>query len=455
MNNIFKGITALLLVTFFVASCDYLDPEINIDPNNPTDVSMDLLLPAAQANFAYTMGGDIGRYTSCWTQHHSGVERQHSAIEVYNIKESDSDNTWNTMYADVMKELDTLSTKADETSSPHYKGLSQVITAMAVGTMVDLFNDIPFSEALVGAENLTPAYDNAATLYANIQTMLDDAIVNLSAAESNFSPGADDLMLGGDLAAWIAAANTLKARYTLRLTGVDGAAAASTRALTHIDAGSIASNAGDAQVDFVEGQKNPLYAFNDERGDIRMGKFFVDWMVAKGDPRIAGFAADGAASTGSAAGVFEIGASMPGTFYASQASPVMFVSYVESKFIEAEAAFRTGDMGRAATAHNEAVMASLAKVGVSDATFEANEAAEDMSTITLEKIMEHKYIAMYTQLEAFSDWRRTGIPALSPAAGQNQIARRMIYPGDERRYNVNNMPAGVTQYDRVFLGPVI
>ncbi len=448
MNNILKGIAALFLVVFSVTSCDYLDPEINIDPNNPTDVSMDLLLPAAQANFAYTMGGDFGRYTSCWTQHHAGVERQHSAIEVYNIKESDTNTAWNTMYSDVLKELNILMVKADELGAPHYKGVAQVVTAMGVAVMVDLFNDVPYREALQGADNLTPAYQGGAALYDEVQSLLDEAITNLSATESNFSPSTDDIMLGGDLAAWIAAANSLKARYALRLTDLNGNAAASS-ALTHLASGAITSNAGDAQVDFIAGQNNPLFAFNDERGDIRMGAFFMDWMASKGDPRASSFAADASAG-GSAAGVFEIGASMPGSFFGGQASPVMFVSYAETKFIEAEAAFRTNDLPRAATAHNEAVMAALAKVGVSDATFEANEASETDATITLEKILEHKYISMYTQVEAFSDWRRTGVPALSPADGQTQIARRFPYPGDERRYNSANMPSGVTQYDRVF-----
>ena len=62
---------------------------------------------------------------------------------------------------------------------------------------------------------------------------------------------------------------------------------------------------------------------------------------------------------------------------------------------------------------------------------------ETAATITLEKIMTQKYIAMFTQPEVYSDWRRTNIPMLTPNAGASiaEIPRRLPTAQNERLYN--------------------
>ena len=119
------------------------------------------------------------------------------------------------------------------------------------------------------------------------------------------------------------------------------------------------------------------------------------------------------------------------------------VTYVEMKFIEAEAKLGS-DADGAAAAYNEAVKASLAKMGASDTDWEATNAAETGATITLEKIMKQKYIAMYAQFEGFNDWRRTdNIIGLDVAADatQSSIPRRLPYPTSTQTYN-SNAPQG-------------
>ena len=448
----------LILILFigsalFMGGCDFVNEEINIDPNKPTDVSMELLLPPTQTAYAFVAGGDFGRFATIWSQQHAGVERQHAGYEVYLVKEGDVNGGWTTMYADVLNELSIILTKADETSSPHYAGVAKVMTAASLGMLVDLFGDIPYTQALQGATNLTPTYDNANDVYTTIQTLLDESITDLANGASNFSPGNDDLIYGGDLALWTAAARTLKARYHLHLSAVDGAAHAS--ALADIDAGAITSNASSAMIPFEGGNPGPWFLFEVDRGDVVMSGTLIDMMNNISDPRLAVYATqnDVGVYAGAAPGMPDNspGISRFGSLYASAASSIAFVSYAEAKFIEAEAAFETGDMARSATAHNEAITASLDAAGVSDTAFLAAEASETMGTITLEKILTHKYIALYSQLEVYNDLRRTGIPALSPSANSNasNIATRFPYPGDERRFNIN-MPQGVTVFDKIF-----
>lgn len=451
MKNIIKYLAVILAL--FAGSCNFIDSDLNIDPNNPGDVSINLLLPQTQATWAYIQGGDLGRYSSCWTQHHSGQERQHQAIEIYQMLESDVNNAWTGIYAGCLKDLNIILEKAQESNSPHYAGVAKIMTALVIGNTVDYFNDVPFSDALKGADQLKPSYDTGAEVYASIQNLLSEAITDLGSATSTFKLNAkSDLVYGGNVAKWTALAHTLKARYMLHLSKIDNGAYG--KVLGEIGSG-IASNADNAMFTFGSAatEANPWQQFESQRGDVVMGKFFIDLLKSTNDPRLPKFATTNADGeyVGAGAGVFgNISVnSRFGPYYASTASPVPFATFAETKFIEAEAAFAT-DKARAATAHNDAVKASLAQIGVSDDAFVAAHASEDASTITLEKIMTQKYIAMYTTLEPLTDWRRTGLPNLQPAQGSTEVARRFTYPQDERLYNAPNYISNVTVFDRVF-----
>ncbi|TNE67973.1 MAG: SusD/RagB family nutrient-binding outer membrane lipoprotein, partial [Bacteroidetes bacterium] len=293
-----------------------------------------------------------------------------------------------------------------------------------------------------------PAYDTQEIVYQDIQTLLSDAIADLSkgAGDNVTAPGLDDLIFNGDASKWLVTANILKARYENHLSKRDPAGSA-TRTLAAIDAANAAGLDGtddDCNAIFP-GDGNSLnqwYAFQNERGDyIKMAEGFVNLLESIDDPRLAAYAALDADGniTGTPLGTTVTTTSDIGTFFASPDSPAPMVSYVEAKFIEAEAAFRADQKMRAAMAHNAAIKAHIRYVTGADAPADyiTNQASETDATITLEKIMTHKYVALFTQFEVYNDWRRTSIPALSPnpnglVAG---IPRRLPTPSNERLYN--------------------
>lgn len=446
---------ALLLALFAAPGCNFLDYDLNTDPNKPADVAMKQLLPTTQVSLAYYQGGDLGRYLACWTQYHSGFDRQHLAIEVYQITESDVNNYWGGMYATTLSDTKALLDKAAETNSPHYAGVARVMWALAFSHLVDVYNDIPYSDALQGERAIQPKFDNAANIYNDLIAQLDQAVTDLSAASSTLKPGSDDLIFGGNLGKWTKMAHSLKARLQLHRAKIDPSAY--DNVLASLAAGGMSSNADNAMVKFGSDATaaNPWYQFEDQRGDVCMGFYFLDLMNSLNDPRRAAFATETASGyVGARAGVSSEGpsASRFGPFYGSANSPIPFLLYPEVKFMEAEAAFKKGNLAVAAAAHNEGVKASLAMFSVSDAAYETANASETDATITLEKIMTQKYIALYTMPETFNDWRRTGLPNLQPAAGQSKIARRWPVAQDERVYNnANYQPySGVTAFDRVF-----
>lgn len=443
MKNIAYIVALLMSVSMGCES--WIDEEINVDPNNPIEVSSSNILAAPEVGWGYLRGSDLGRFNSIFTQHHAGVERQHAGFEVYNVKEDDVNNSWNSTYSDVLQELDIIIGKAEgESPSPHFAGVAKVLTADALMLTTDMYGDVPFSQAF-DEEDLTPAYDTQTSVYESIQSLLDAAIADLSAGTSTFSPGAnDDLIYGGDLANWQLYARTLKAKAYLHLGKVD--AQNYQRALDQIDAGVFASNEDDAEIQFITAAtgSSPWFQFMDQRGDIRMGAFFINLMEANVDPRLPVFADSSGANAfkGAVAGIPDGSANVPG-FYAEADAIVPLATYAEIKFVEAEAAFQTDDTDRAAAAHNAGVIASLEKFGVYDpaSPFVAAHAQFTGAAITLEEIMTQKYVAMYTNPESYTDWRRTGIPNLAPAAGQSQIILQWPTPQSERLYNSENAPA--------------
>lgn len=444
-----------ILLTFLLTSCEkWINPDYNIDPNQPTEVTLPLLLPTAEAGFGYAFGGDLAMPCRCWMQQLAGGANQPLGYDRYGVTASDMDNVWKwAMYAGPLMDCNRMMSLATRQNAPHYQGCAKVLMVIGMGYMTDLWGSVPYSDAFNGEGGvLQPKYDSQEAIYTTIIALLDEAITDLSAATSMFSPGGDDLIYGGDLSKWTKAAYSIKARLLLHLTKVKGNTYY-TDALNAL-ANGFAANTDDMDVFFGDAvnENNPMYQFFiDQRpGDATMGKFFVDKLVADEDPRLPQLSTG---VTGSPAGSGLPGDD-PGPYYCSPASPVPFISFVETKFIEAECKFQTGDAAGAATAYNEAVKANLAKLGVSDPTWEGIHANENAGSISLNTIIMGKYIGLAFQIEVFNDWKRTGIPALTPAAyntTNNIIPRRYPYPTNEKIYNTANCPTtNVSLIDRTW-----
>ncbi len=427
-----KSLLILLGFAFAMFACNsWIDPNLNVDPTSPSDVPLKTVLPTTQVGIAYVLGGDIGRFTGCFTQQFYGWNRQHQGIYNYTFKEDDIDNAWNTMYAGPMMDLYFIINKADELNSPYYKGAAQVLMAFSLGMWTDLMGDIPYNDAFKGTKTLAPKYDTQEQIYNSIFALLDNAINNLKSTTSVLKPGADDFMYGGKVAKWIKAAYTLKARYYLHLKKYDEALAALQNGFT--------SNDDDMQITFTdkETEANPLYQFDVQRGDVNMGPKLMELMNQFNDPRRPFFAKK------DDNGLYSENSPL-GPFYASINSPVPFITYVEAKFIESECQFAKGNKNAAYNAYKEGILASMKKVGVADPDAQAyfNQPSVDVgeNNLSLENILTQKYIACFFSPEVYTDWRRTGYPVLTPVKG-NKIPRRFPYPQSERLYNFQNVKA--------------
>jgi hypothetical protein len=431
-NRYLIKLGTILLLAVFISSCEkWIDPKINEDPDSVVDVPYNLLLPSIEVDLGYVLGGmDVRGVAGMWVQHVAGIAQQAATMgKNYNITEADVNNLWNSLYNGSMMDLTIFLTKTGD-ANPQARGVGKVLMAFTLGSTTDLFGDIPYTEAFKGNAALKPKYDTQQSIYAVINTLLTEAIADLGTANSaNTVPlgsAANDLIYNGNKSKWIAAAHSLRARYAIHLSkkgSVDY------NAILADCAAGISSNANDFQMPFgdTESNANPLFQFDVQRPNYVDASTLFETRAA-GDPRLA---------------VFVGGGKVFGTFYGSINSPVPFMSYVETKFIESEAQFRKASQAAANAAYDAAVTASLAKFGVTDATWLTANTTGVLGDRNLQNIIEAKHIAMFMQVEAFTDYRRTGFPVLVPTAGAS-VPVRFPYCTDERLYNAENVPTGIT-----------
>ncbi len=216
-----KSITFLLLGTILFVSCKkYLD--INRDPNNPLRVEVSKLLPTAENSLGNALAigngttGGLSQILSVYTHQLSTRESQ----DQYGYTGSGFyiGTAWPTMYQGVFENLEKIIKIAGENGDMQYVGIAKILKAYGYSQFVDVFGDIPFSEAnRLDSTIRYPKFDDDATIYPKLIMLLDQAIADLNntAALNLNKPRTDDVIYGGNVARWIKAANTIKLKlYT-------------------------------------------------------------------------------------------------------------------------------------------------------------------------------------------------------------------------------------------------
>lgn len=189
---------------------------------------------------------------------------------------------------------------------------------------------------------------------------------------------------------------------------------------------------------------NPIGGFYAQTPHAVVSESFREMLTDANDPRL---------STIFRNIPFSGGNRRPGDYFAGPTAPVRLVSYAEQEFIRAEALLRTGDTPGAQDVLQEVMRTSMDEISNGEITNEEADAyiaeygqLDGSEAENLNTIMTQKYIAMFTTMEPWTDFRRTGYPELTPipngptsANPNGEIPRRLIYPQSERLRN-NNFP---------------
>jgi hypothetical protein len=444
MNRYLKAALTAALPAVVLAGCnDFLKcAECVKDPDSPTAATSQQRLVAAQASLWETMNGDLARLISMWMQTMAGTDRQFLAYGTYVIGDGDYEGEFFRPYRPTLLDLHNIEAVESENGDQVYVGVAQVLEAWSMGTVADIWGDVPYSQAARPDSFPTPVYDAQQDVYANLQTLLDNAISNLGG--SGAGPGPADLVYGGDSQAWIELAHTLKARLYLHTAEVDPTAYQ--KALDEADLG-ISSNAGDYVIPYTAttGQDNNWHQFmiRERAGYMSPGANLIDLLTDMGDPRLEAYfvhgddpniigAAPGEGVTGRLAALNPDGRG-------AQDYQQPLVTYNENLLIKAEAQFQTGDEPGALTTLNQERAAwntatpwhkALSLSALSGLSGDA----------LLEAIMTEKYIVLFQNLESWNDYKRTCIPALTPAAGKAVVPGRIPYSATEKQTNGDNVP---------------
>jgi hypothetical protein len=439
-------LTTLLL---FSTSCKKeFFTDVNDNPNSPPQIVPYVLLSSTEGALGWTSGSTHSFFTSILTQQVEGASRQAFAYNQYIFTSQDFDDPWSNWYTSVMENDKTLMDIADSKGDNRYSGISRVIMAYAVQQVVDAWGSVPYSKALQGFNEFHPIYDNATDLYNNvIDKLLTDAISNLQNSTPGFdtpSQHGEDVIYGGDAESWIAFAYAIKAR--LYINQSEGDATMATKALGAVDS---ANTHGFTTAQYIFGgdetAANPMYQYNENRADISFTtSTLATTLEGNLDPRY-DVLFDSTFNDVNGVGL--------GDFYGAPDAPAVLISTDELLFISAEARVRTGDFAGADADFKAAIQANMDRLGVDAASATAYIAANGTLPLTtvpaVAAIGYEEWVSLFLNPQAFTVWRRTDSPTLTPVSG-GQVPRRFLYPQTEYTYNASNVPAATLYSPTLF-----
>lgn len=205
-KNLFKtlSLTGLIAVA---SSCNLTDLDINVDPNRPANGSLALLLPVAEntaiSSFTAINSNAMG-FAGLWT-----------VSDAYDLSNTSFQGTWNGGFQNLQIIEEMLKSSADG-KNPRYRGIALTLKAYTVGNYVDMFGDMPYTEAWKGniAEpNKSPKFDKDSDIYEALLKLCDEAVAELAKPQ----PVAvqNDYMGSGNATTWTRIAKTVKLRLLL------------------------------------------------------------------------------------------------------------------------------------------------------------------------------------------------------------------------------------------------
>ena len=468
-----KNIYLLVLVLgVLVSACELPD---NVNPNAATDVPIETIMTNALRDGLkhiddMSQNRNVSRFLC---QYNS--QMQYTDPSRYQFSDRQiPDGYWNTSYL-VLRDLMEIKILLDEipSGSDAYNrnkankvATVDIMEVLMYHNLVDFFGNVPYSAALGGADNKTPSYDDAATIYTDLQARLDADISTLTAGSGDGSWGGEDIVFGGDVAMWKKAAATLKLRLALRLADVN-AGTAQSELTAAVAAGPF--EAGESmQLPWVGVSPhvntiNQLFVV-DNRNDYAPSLTIIAKMESLFDARMPAYFTQTDTSTEAGVEKWAYVGLTYGLIANSQYSlfshysdamfaadfPATFMSNAEVEFLYAEAAARglTGTPGTAQEHYEAGIAESHAHWGVTmDPSYLALVDVAWDDARNKELIGIQKWIALYNQgNEGWATFRMFDWPVLTPPLEMTyvDIPMRMPYPYNEPDLNGDNYTAAAS-----------
>ncbi|RDC56682.1 SusD/RagB family nutrient-binding outer membrane lipoprotein [Pedobacter chinensis] len=485
MKNIKKYILLAVSVGVLATSCKKFGDfgDTNVDRTKVSKAATRALLTYAMqktqargdqsgSSAANTAGVAVLSSTGAiFGQHIS--EGPYLTVSPFNDAGSTLNPSYYTFYSEILKNLNQIITFA-EAGAPEADAaangsinnqiaVARIMKAYVFWKVTDRWGDIPYTEAL-NIENITPRFSKQEDIYKDLFKELKEAVAQIDGGAGPTG----DIMFNGDMTSWKKFAATQRLLMALRLSKVypnagDFAATefASALAATPITAGET------LEYTFLGGDPNNYnpwynnYSIS-KRNDFAISKTLVDIMKnnASGtDPRLPvyGEVLAGNQVIGLQFGV-QVQTNIPNSYsrigeaLRTTDAPAYIFTGAQVQFALAEAAKRgwiAGGDAIAATYYNAGIDASLTQYGVADPAFKTLTGIVYNPATALQQIGTQRWIALYLDgWEAWTEFRRTGFPALVPGPNSQNgtvIPRRVGYPTADQTTNRDNYDAALAQ----------
>jgi Starch-binding associating with outer membrane len=410
-------------------------------------------------------------------------------------------NNENTNSAPVTNLVDVVYNTRNDPAQVNLYNIARIFKVYLFQRLTDMYGDIPYSQAGLGyISGITePVYDKQQAIYTDMLNQLDSAAAALNPSAA--TPGAADLIYGGNVAQWQKFAYSEMVRIAMRMSKVDPSTA-QTWVQKAVAGGTFASNADNAilihQAAAANGAGSQVangsglvFIYNDPAA-AHLSETFVNFLKSTNDPRLSylgtvisddvtplpsemgdttaadqlgqpnGYDLDGGVTDVSTApnypGNQNLYSYVNRYTFARSDAPTFFLTYSETQLLLAEAAQRGWiTTGSAATYYASGVTAAMEMLGLqagagpSTAQVTAYVTANPLVAGSEFQMINNQYwvASFMDETESWANWRRSGYPVLTPVnyagnATNGTIPRRYTYSTVEAATNSTNYNAAVS-----------
>jgi hypothetical protein len=353
----------------------------------------------------------------------------------------------------------------------------EILRILAFHRTTDQLGDLPYTEAMLGNDNLKPIYDTQQSIYHAMLSELDAAIQSMDDTKPDIFGNADPYFKG-NIAKWKKFGYTLMMRLGMRMSDIEPETAKLW--VEKAAAGGVMTELSDiAYIKYanITGQMNPRVNsmiggdYASPGGDnVEGGKWsatFIDYLKNTEDPRLSvlsvvwvpsgsSYVADNtpenqkgmvSGSINTKPGDFDT-YSEPSLLYIDRGSPIVTIQPAEAYLLLAEAALRGWDVGTTAEeAYNNAVRTAMSRWSLWP-TVTPHSAVIPLADVDaylalnpylsagtfdqqLEQISTQKWVSLLgDEWEIWSNWRRTKYPVFNYANWTNTSGDKVSYPGN-------------------------
>jgi len=291
------SLTILLLGWTSGCGDDFLD--INTDPTRSDEASVLTVMPGAQTAYVSALLTNINYGPMAYVQYITTTGFFNNAFSRYIADGASFANGWNDLYSNALPDLEYIIENGEAQGFPELVPVAMLQKAYVYSIMVDVWGEIPFSEATQKEKNFSPAFEEGSNIYSALMTSVDDALAMLENYDG--IPASADIIYGGDLERWKKMGLSLKFKMLVQTRLIDDTAADQLSSLLQEEAELINTNEDDFQFRFGASQnpenRHPLYRNHYEPGKtFFMNNYFISLLrhpnegqavgVAVTDPRL-------------------------------------------------------------------------------------------------------------------------------------------------------------------------